>query len=285
MLWTIAVILLVLWALGLVTSYTVPGGSHSRSPRGHRDRGGADQCHSGTKGIVTASGGFSAAGSRREGDEMSGNKILAIVLIVAGLLEAPYASSATPRKPTKPSWARSRCRSRKSRRSTSPPGRAWRRSQPARGCFYYGRRVKEERMKRILLAVPLGVFLFVGCMGPDPGLRRGRGTGLPSISWCWKRSLTTTRAAITTTTRTTAGSTRNARSWAWVELPRDRYPKEVRFKGRGDDRGRGGEARTRRRRQALKSTGTSIGIFGTPDKGGDSPPLDLTKNERRERHG
>jgi hypothetical protein len=24
-----------------------------------------------------------------------------------------------------------------------------------------------------------------------------------------------------------------------VELPRDRYPKEVRFKGRGDERGKG----------------------------------------------
>ncbi len=29
------------------------------------------------------------------------------------------------------------------------------------------------------------------------------------------------------------------RSGPWVELPRDRYPKEVRFKGRGDERGRG----------------------------------------------
>lgn len=32
-----------------------------------------------------------------------------------------------------------------------------------------------------------------------------------------------------------------SRSGPWVELPRDRYPKEVRFKGRGGERGRGDE--------------------------------------------
>jgi hypothetical protein len=31
----------------------------------------------------------------------------------------------------------------------------------------------------------------------------------------------------------------NSRSGPWVELPRDRYPKEVRFKGRVNDRGGG----------------------------------------------
>ncbi len=31
----------------------------------------------------------------------------------------------------------------------------------------------------------------------------------------------------------------SARSGPWVELPRDRYPREVRFKGRGDERGQG----------------------------------------------
>src|SRR3989339_2173694 len=54
------------------------GRVHSRTP-GHRDRGGADQCHSGTKGSV---GG--------KGDEMSGNKILAIALILAGILGVMY---------------------------------------------------------------------------------------------------------------------------------------------------------------------------------------------------
>src|SRR5512141_3168194 len=65
------------------------GRIHSCSP-GHRDRGGADQCHSGTKGTVAAPRCFSAAGSWKEGDEMSGIKILAIVLIVAGLLGVLY---------------------------------------------------------------------------------------------------------------------------------------------------------------------------------------------------
>lgn len=31
----------------------------------------------------------------------------------------------------------------------------------------------------------------------------------------------------------------NSRGGPWIDLPRDRYPKEVRFKGQGDDRGRG----------------------------------------------
>ena len=31
----------------------------------------------------------------------------------------------------------------------------------------------------------------------------------------------------------------NSRSGPWMELPRDRYPKEVRFKGRGHEQGRG----------------------------------------------
>jgi hypothetical protein len=30
-----------------------------------------------------------------------------------------------------------------------------------------------------------------------------------------------------------------SRGGPWVELPRDRYPKETRFKGRGEERGRG----------------------------------------------
>jgi len=30
----------------------------------------------------------------------------------------------------------------------------------------------------------------------------------------------------------------NARSGPWAELPRDHYPKEVRYKGKGNDRGK-----------------------------------------------
>ena len=33
----------------------------------------------------------------------------------------------------------------------------------------------------------------------------------------------------------------SSRSGPWVELPRDRWPKEVKYKGRGGDRGRGDE--------------------------------------------
>ncbi len=32
-----------------------------------------------------------------------------------------------------------------------------------------------------------------------------------------------------------------SRGGPWVELPRDRYPRETRFKGRGEERGRGYE--------------------------------------------
>lgn len=40
----------------------------------------------------------------------------------------------------------------------------------------------------------------------------------------------------------------NAKTGPWRELPRDRYPREVRHRGRGDDRGRGpGDNRDDRR--------------------------------------
>jgi len=45
MLWTVAVILIILWLLGLVTSYTM--GGFIPHPAGHRDRGRAGQRHSG----------------------------------------------------------------------------------------------------------------------------------------------------------------------------------------------------------------------------------------------
>lgn len=39
-----------------------------------------------------------------------------------------------------------------------------------------------------------------------------------------------------------------SRSGPWVNLPRDRYPKEVRHKGKSQDRGRGGDDRHDNRR-------------------------------------
>jgi len=101
-------------------------------------------------------------------------------------------------------------------------------------------------MKRISLAVLLGLFLFVGCM-VGPGYR-GSGMvvvpALPSI------------VVLETEPYYYQGGYHyhyqndrwyysNARRGPWSELPRDRYPKEVRYKNRGherdrdDDRGRG----------------------------------------------
>lgn len=96
-------------------------------------------------------------------------------------------------------------------------------------------------MKRFLMVELFAVALLAGCMvGPGP---RGSGgivvvPALPQVvileaepyyqhggyfyfyqgdRWSYSRS----------------------RSGPWVELPRDRYPKEVKFKGQGDDRGKG----------------------------------------------
>lgn len=95
-------------------------------------------------------------------------------------------------------------------------------------------------MKGILLAVPLGVFLLVGCM-VGPG-HRGSGIvvvpALPSV------------VVLQTEPYYYQGGYHyhyqgdrwyysNSRSGPWAELPRDRYPKEVRYKNRGDERGRG----------------------------------------------
>ena len=101
-------------------------------------------------------------------------------------------------------------------------------------------------MNRICLAVLLGVFLFVGCV-VGPG-HRGSGVvvvpALPSI------------VVLETEPYYYHGGYHyfyqndrwfysNTRSGPWAELPRDRYPRETRFKGRGherdgdDDRGRG----------------------------------------------
>ena len=101
-------------------------------------------------------------------------------------------------------------------------------------------------MKRIGLAVLLGVFLFVGCV-VGPG-RHGSGMvvvpALPSIV-----VLETEPYYFHSGYHYHYQNDRwyysNARSGPWAELPRDRYPKEVRYKGRGherdggDDRGRG----------------------------------------------
>ena len=50
MLWTICVILFILWLLGLLSGYTM-GGGHS-CPAGHRHRCSTDPSHSRTKTIL-----------------------------------------------------------------------------------------------------------------------------------------------------------------------------------------------------------------------------------------
>ena len=100
-------------------------------------------------------------------------------------------------------------------------------------------------MKRICLAVLLGVFLFVGCV-VGPG-RHGSGMvvvpALPSIV-----VLETEPYYFHSGYHYHYQNDRwyysNARSGPWAELPRDRYPKEVRYKGRGHERG-GGDDRGR----------------------------------------
>ena len=95
-------------------------------------------------------------------------------------------------------------------------------------------------MKNVLLPVLLAVFLLVGCM-VVPG-RRGAGVvvvpPLPSIVVLEEEPYYY-HSGYYYYYQNDRWSYSNSRSGPWVELPRDRYPKEVRFKGRGDERGRG----------------------------------------------
>ena len=103
-------------------------------------------------------------------------------------------------------------------------------------------------MKRILLAVLFGVFLFVGCV-VGPG-RHGSAVvvvpALPSIVVIEEEPYYY-HGGYHYHYQNDRWFYSNARSGPWSELPRDRYPKEVKFKGkgrgdegnRGDERGRG----------------------------------------------
>jgi hypothetical protein len=106
----------------------------------------------------------------------------------------------------------------------------------------YARRVKGERMKKISLAVLLGAFLFVGCV-VGPG-RHGSGVvvvpALPSIVVLEEEPYYY-QNGYHYHYQNDRWSYSESRSGPWMELPRDRYPKEVRFKGRGQERGRGDE--------------------------------------------
>jgi len=95
-------------------------------------------------------------------------------------------------------------------------------------------------MKKLLLAVPLGMFLLVGCVvGPGP---RGSAVvvvpALPSVVVLEEEPFYF-HAGYHYHYLNNQWFYASSRGGPWMELPRDRYPKEVKFKGRGDDRGRG----------------------------------------------
>jgi len=93
-------------------------------------------------------------------------------------------------------------------------------------------------MKRIVLTVLLAVFLLVGCL-VVPG-RQGSGVvlvpPLPSIV-VLEAEPYYFHGGYYYFYQNDRWSYSNAKSGPWVELPRDRYPKEVKFKGANDGRG------------------------------------------------
>jgi len=94
-------------------------------------------------------------------------------------------------------------------------------------------------MKSLLVAVPFAVFLFVGCV-VAPG-HRGSGMvvvpALPSIV-VLEAEPYYYQGGYHYHYQNDRWYYSNARSGPWAELPRDRYPKEVRFKDRDHERGR-----------------------------------------------
>src|SRR4030042_7000830 len=96
------------------------------------------------------------------------------------------------------------------------------------------------KMKRIFLAVLLIAFMLSACV-VVPG-RRAHGVvvvpPLPSIVVLESEPYYY-HGGYHYYYQNDRWSYSSSRSGPWVELPRDRYPKEVRFKGRGGDRGRG----------------------------------------------
>ena len=94
-------------------------------------------------------------------------------------------------------------------------------------------------MNRILPAVLLGVFLFAGCVvGPGP---RGSGIvvvpALPSIV-VFESEPYYYQDGYHYHYQSDRWYYSNSRSGPWAELPRDRYPNEVRYRGRYEERGR-----------------------------------------------
>jgi len=97
-------------------------------------------------------------------------------------------------------------------------------------------------MKRALLAVLLAGFLLGGCL-VAPG-RRSSGIviapALPSIVVLEEEPYYD-HGGYHYHYQNNVWYYSDSRRGPWRKLPRDRYPKEVRFKGRGHERGRGDE--------------------------------------------
>jgi len=101
---------------------------------------------------------------------------------------------------------------------------------------------KEERMKNLSVAVLLAVFLFAGCV-VAPG-HRGSGVvvvpALPEIVVLESEPYYY-HGGYHYYYQNDRWSYSTSRSGPWVELPRERYPKETRFKGKGHGRDKGDE--------------------------------------------
>jgi len=100
-------------------------------------------------------------------------------------------------------------------------------------------------MKRMSIAVPLAVFLlagflFSGCLVPGPRGGVVLVPPLPSVVVLEEEPYYY-QGGYHYHYQNDRWSYSNSRSGPWVELPRDRYPNEVRFKGRGPERYRGDE--------------------------------------------
>ena len=95
-------------------------------------------------------------------------------------------------------------------------------------------------MKKIIPVVLLGAFLFAGCVVAPA--HRGSGVvvvpALPSIVVLESEPYYY-HGGYHYYYQNDRWSYSTSRSGPWVELPRDRYPRETRFKGRDHDRGRG----------------------------------------------
>jgi hypothetical protein len=102
----------------------------------------------------------------------------------------------------------------------------------------YARRDEEEKMKKLLVAVPFAVFLFAGCVLPGPRGPVVVVPALPSVVVLEEEPYYY-QSGYHYNYRGDRWYYSNSRNGPWAELPRDRYPNEVRHKGRGYERGRG----------------------------------------------